>query len=256
MTVGLDSMSRLLGMIDLTSLNEDDTPARIEALCQLADTPFGAPAAVCVYPEYVVLARRTLDGLGLAGVPVAGVANFPDGGADPDRVLRECRRLRSAGAGEVDVVLPYRALQAGDLDAYQRVAEASRRATGDGILKCILESGLLTDEQLQVAGSLALAAGADFIKTSTGKAHAHASLAAAERMLGCVRDCGRVAGFKASGGIRTVEDAMAYLELAERVLGQPTLDARRFRIGASALFENVLAALNGAEQSPGPGGNY
>ncbi len=243
-------------MIDLTSLNEDDTPAHIEALCHLANTPFGPPAAVCVYPEYVLIARRTLDALRLVSVPVAGVANFPDGGDDPDRVLREVRRLRSAGAGEVDVVLPYRALQAGDLESYQRVAEASRRAAGDGILKCILESGLLTDEQLETASSLALAAGADFIKTSTGKAHAHASLAAAEHMLGSVRDCGRMAGFKASGGIRAVKDAMAYLELAERVLGQPKLDARRFRIGASALFENVLAALKGADKASDPGEDY
>lgn len=244
-------MHRLLGLIDLTSLNEDDTPPRIEALCRVAAGPFGPPAALCVYPEYVLLARRALDAQGLDAVRVAGVANFPDGGVDPDRVSRACRRLRAAGADEVDVVLPYRALQAGDVAAFCRVAEAAREAVGAGVLKCILETGLLRDDDIDRASALALDAGADFLKTSTGKVQAHASLPAAERLLVAVRDCGRPAGVKVSGGIRTVEQAVAYVELAERVLGENAVDARRFRIGASALFEAVLDALDGARRAAG-----
>ena len=244
-----DRLQRLLGLIDLTSLNEDDSPERIEVLCRMAAGPFGPPAALCIYPEYVLLARRTLDALGLEAVAVVSVANFPDGGADVDRVTRACRRLRAAGADEVDVVLPYRSLKAGDLQTYRRVAHAAREVTGDGVLKCILETGLLDDGEIDQAIAIALDAGADFIKTSTGKAAAHASPEAAERMLRAVRDCGRPAGVKVAGGIRTVEQALGYLAQAERVLGAAQVDARRFRIGASALFDAVLAELGGVRSA-------
>ena len=162
-----EPLQRLPGLIDLTSLNEDDTPDRIEALCRLAAGPFGPPAALCVYPEYVLLARRTLDALGLNTVAVASVANFPDGGADADRVARACRRLRAAGADEVDVVLPYRSLQAGEVGAFRRVADAARAATADGVLKCILETGLLSEAQIDQACSIALDAGAVWTQSHT-----------------------------------------------------------------------------------------
>ena len=117
------------------------------------------------------------------------------------------------------------------------------------MLKCILETGLLSEAQIDQACSIALDAGADFLKTSTGKASAHASPQAAERMLLAVRDCDRAPGVKVAGGIRSVEQALGYLAQADRVLGVGQVDARRFRLGASALFDAVLAELGGVHAS-------
>lgn len=242
----------LLGLIDLTSLNEDDTAERIESLCHLAAGPLGPPAALCVYPEYVLHARRCLDVQGLSSVPVASVANFPDGGADATKVSRECRRLRSVGADEVDVVLPYRSLQSGDEATFIAVAEAAREAVGEGVLKCILETGLLTDSQIDRACELALGAGADFLKTSTGKAQAHASLPAARRLLEAAQGSKRPAGVKVAGGIGSLEQAQAYLALAQQILGEAANHASRFRIGASALYNVVLDELGGVHRRGPP----
>jgi len=237
---------RALAALDLTSLGEDDTPAGIEALCASAQGAGGLPAAVCVYPEHVQTARRALDGLGAAAVRVATVVNFPDGSADADRIVRETRRAIAAGADEVDMVLPWRALAAGDEQAVRQSLTAAREASRGRPLKVILESGALAEAALvRRASELALDAGADFIKTSTGKAGSGATADAATVMLEAIRDRGGQAGFKASGGVRTLADAALYLGLADRLLGPGWATPQHFRIGASGLLGEIRKALGG-----------
>lgn len=236
--------TRLVGCLDLTSLGEHDTPAMIESLCERALTPAGSPAAVCVYPEHVTTAVRALDRLGLGTVAIATVVNFPDGGEDPARAERECQRAIAAGATEIDAVLPHRALLRGDEATYVAVANACRKACGSVLLKTILETGELgSAERIARASRLALDAGTDMLKTSTGKVPVNATLAAAAVMLQAIADSGTTCGFKAAGGIRSLEDAIAYAELVTTTLGPDALRPDRFRLGASTLLDALLQQL-------------
>ncbi|MEO6925451.1 MAG: deoxyribose-phosphate aldolase [Rhodanobacter sp.] len=227
--------ARLLSLLDLTSLGEDDTPAPIEALCRSAGASPCVPAAVCVYPEHVTTAHRCLHG---ATVKVATVVNFPEGGSDPVRVERETRRALGAGADEIDLVLPYRALLDGDAACARTVVRACRAVCAEGVvLKLILETGVLaTRELIRKACAIGIEEGVDFLKTSTGKVPVNATPEAAALILDAIAAAGGRCGFKAAGGIRTLEDAATYLELAEARLGTRWCDAKHFRIGASALF--------------------
>lgn len=229
---------RLLSLLDLTSLGEDDTPARIEALCDAALAAPCLPAAICVYPEHITTARRCLQG---AEVKVATVVNFPDGSSDGARVERETRRALAAGADEIDLVLPYRALLASDAASARAVVRTCRALCADGVrLKLILETGVLeTPEWIRVACAIGLEEGVDFLKTSTGKVSVNATTQAAQIILDAIAAAGGRCGFKAAGGIRTLADAMTYLDLAEARLGADWLDASHFRIGASALFDEL-----------------
>ncbi len=242
--IDLYPASRVLGLLDLTSLGEDDTPARIRTLCAAARSARGLPAAVCIYPEHITTAREALAG---AAVKVATVVNFPEGADDPQRIARETRRAIAAGADEIDMVLPWRALQAGDAARARAGVDACRSACGPGIaLKLILETGALgTPALIREASELGLDAGVDFLKTSTGKVAVNATPEAAAVMLDAIAARGGRCGFKAAGGIRTLADARVYLELAQARLGAEWVDPARFRIGASALFDALLAELGG-----------
>ena len=231
---------RALPLLDLTSLDEDDTEERIAALCAQARTPAGDVAAVCVYPRFVAQAAAALAG---APVRVATVANFPAGRLDARGAAQEAERALADGADEVDVVLPYLAFAAGERDAALAVVEAARTATAGATLKVILETGRLEGpEKVREAAAGALAAGADFVKTSTGKLKPGATLEAARPMLEAIRDHGR-GGFKAAGGVRTAEDAAAYLALADEVVGEGWTAPETFRLGASSLLADLLDAL-------------
>jgi deoxyribose-phosphate aldolase len=245
---------RALGLVDLTSLNDDDDAARIAALCDQAVTPAGPVAAVCVYPPFVAQAKAALAG---TGVRVATVANFPSGATDVAAVRAEAEGALLDGADEVDVVLPYAAYQAGDRASALAVVDACRAACGSTArLKVILESGALEDPELiHDAAADALAHGADFVKTSTGKREPGATLAAAEAMLTAILEAGGTAGFKASGGIKTTEQAGAYLELADRLLGPDYVAPERFRFGASSLLGDLLGAL-GHQPAGSTGSGY
>jgi len=253
----LKSIARqALGLMDLTSLNDDDDSARIQALCRRADTPAGRPAALCLYPAFIEDAQRELDALGLTHrVRIATVTNFPDGAPNAERAARETRLAVAAGADEVDVVFPYRSLLDGAPDVGRLLVEACREACGGATLKVILESGELKDPALiRQAAEIAIIAGADFIKTSTGKVAVNATLEAAEIMLETIRDSGRDVGFKAAGGIRTTEDAKAYLELAARIMGKDWISPAHFRFGASGLLDALLATLDIGETDAAPSG--
>ena len=238
---------RALAALDLTRLGDADTPEDIEALCAQAAAPVGAPAALCVHPEWIATCRARLDGGGLQRVAVASVVNFPDGAADAARAARETRRALAAGASEIDVVLPWRALLRGDPDAARDVLRATREAcAGRARVKAILETGELRQpEAIRVACELAISAGADFVKTSTGKAALNATPEAARVMLEAVRAAGGRCGFKAAGGIRTLDDAAQYFRIADELLGPDWADPSRFRLGASALHAEIVHLLAG-----------
>ncbi|MDE3072947.1 MAG: deoxyribose-phosphate aldolase [Pseudomonadota bacterium] len=237
--------ARLLSLLDLTSLGERDTPAQIEALCASARAAPVLPAALCVYPEHVTTVRRCLQG---AAIEVATVVNFPDGGSDPLRVERETRRALAAGADEIDLVLPYRAVLRDEVAVAAGVVEACRAVCGDGVvLKLILETGELgTPGRIRQACAIGLEAGVDFLKTSTGKVAVNATPEAAAVMLDAIAAAGGRCGFKAAGGIRTLADATVYLELAEARLGAGWIAPAHLRIGASALFAELAAILPAA----------
>ncbi len=231
------STARLaLASLDLTSLNDADTEGDIERLCERAQGPYGTTAAVCVWPRFAALARGSLP----VAVRVAAVANFPDGSNDIARAVRDARAIGDAGAQEVDVVIPYR-----DLDAAPALLAAVRQACRGLTLKVILETGELKDEALiRRACGIALDAGADFLKTSTGKSPVSATPDAARLLLQAIADGGHdQVGFKPAGGIRSVADAAVYIALTEQYLGSVT--PQRLRLGASGLLTDIESVLGG-----------
>ncbi len=240
-----DTARLVLSLLDLTSLNETDTDEDIQRLCRRAGASVGHPAAVCVLTHLVAQARTALAGLNLQdAVRVATVVNFPAGDQSADEVVDQIRAALTSGADEIDLVFPYRALMAGDERRGYHLVSRCRQASSGHVLKVILETGeLKTPELIRTAAEIALAAGADFLKTSTGKVAVNATPEAAAVMMETIRDSGRPVGFKAAGGIRTVEEAAVYLDLAREILGEQWLRPERFRFGASGLLDDLLNRL-------------
>ena len=234
---------RTLPLLDLTDLSDACTTAAVEELCEKARA--SGVAAVCVWPRFVADSVRGLRG---SGVRVATVVNFPEGREDIERMVADTRATLADGADEIDLVLPYRALIRGEAESARAMVAAVREACSGRLLKVILETGELDDTALIAQASrLSLDAGADFIKTSTGKTPVSATLPAAETMLAALRAHGaRPAGLKVSGGLRRIEDAGAYLALADRVMGPDWVSPSTFRIGASALHAELVRALDAA----------
>jgi deoxyribose-phosphate aldolase len=245
MTTDLEAAARTaLACLDLTSLNDADTAADIDALCRRAQTAYGPVAAVCVWPRFVAQARAALP----SAIKVAAVANFPDGSLDLQRALADIAEIAQAGGDEVDVVLPWRALLADEANDVAEFLSEVRFASRPLTLKVIIESGELgSAERIAQATRLAQAAGADFVKTSTGKTKVGATPAAAATMLKEIKLSGlSAAGFKASGGVRSVADAAGYIAQTEAALGAAALNPQRLRFGASGLLTDIESVLSGA----------
>ncbi len=243
--MNLDEVANIaIRLLDLTSLSGSEEASDIEALCRNAQTPVGETAAVCVYPKFVSVAKEALSQANAQSVKVATVSNFPDGNDDIDTAIAEINAAIQNGADEVDTVLPYKTLLADDEETVKRYLAACRGTCGSNVaLKVILETGKLkTPDRIEQASRLAILAGADFIKTSTGKTPAGATLAAARIMLLIIKYYGGNCGLKVSGGIRTPKDAESYLKLAESIMGSDFLVPEKFRIGASSILKPLLAA--------------
>jgi deoxyribose-phosphate aldolase len=239
-----DVARRLMSLTDLTSLNESDDATSVRTLAVLACTAPVRPATVCIWARWIPVALEALQG---AGTPVCAVANFPSGAAAPEAAAAETAAAVAAGATEVDVVFPYRAMLAGDAEVGLRLVRACRESCGErALLKVILETGQLASaEHIRQAAEIAIGGGAHFLKTSTGKTQPAATPEAAAVLLDAIAAAarrGRAVGFKASGGIRTIEDVLVYLALYEQKFGALSASARNFRIGASALFKELTAA--------------
>jgi deoxyribose-phosphate aldolase len=240
---------RLIGLIDLTDLSDDHAPDGIDELCRRAREH--GTAAVCVWPEFVETCAAQLAG---SGVRVATVVNFPTGGEPVADVEEATRRALADGADDIDVVLPYEAFLAGDTQRAGAMVSALAALVDDPhVLKVILESGALGPaEVVRDAARLAIECGADFVKTSTGKIPAGASLSAASAMLEAIRAAGRQVGLKPSGGIRTFDEATAYVDLADSVMGEGWATPATFRFGASGLLDALLAEIDGPSPSSPP----
>ncbi|MDF2866596.1 MAG: 2-deoxyribose-5-phosphate aldolase [Gammaproteobacteria bacterium] len=241
-TASTDLTKKIISVIDLTSLNDTDDKAAIDALCTKALTPLGQVAAVCVYPQFVQQAKTKLLN---TNIKVATVANFPQGNATQQVVLAEIGQAVASGADEVDVVIPYQAYLANRAESVEFFLRNCKQACGHAKLKVILETGALQAAEL-IANACqdAIQAGADFLKTSTGKVAVGATLEAAAVMLLAIKNArseGKSVGFKASGGIRTPEQAVSYISLAELILGENWLSSATFRFGASGLLDALLA---------------
>jgi deoxyribose-phosphate aldolase len=202
---------RALKSLDLTNLDDDCAAEDVEALAKRAFTPYGPAAAICVWPRFVQTAKAALSD---RRMPVCTVVNFPKGGTDCGPVVEETKKVRVA--------------------------------CGRAKLKVILETGVLADRDvIQQATAIAIAGGADFIKTCTGKTPGKATVSATRAILRAIQVADRPVGFKVSGGVRTVEDAGRHLSAVRDIMGDDWITPQNFRVGASSLLDDLLLALKG-----------
>lgn len=248
-----DRARRAIALVDLTNLADDCDDAAVEALCDRARR-FGT-AAVCVWPDFVALAGRLVEG---APIEVATVVNFPSGDERAFSVGVQTERALADGATEIDVVLPYRAFLAGDRDRASDVLRAVRSATdGRARMKVILETGELPDvDRVTAAAELAIEHGTDFVKTSTGKSAVSATPDAVSAMLAVIARSGRPVGIKPSGGISSAGDAETYLRLAADAMGDDWVSPATFRFGASSLLGALLEAAGIDDAAPPAATSY
>ena len=244
--------AQCLGFIDLTSLNATDTPAKISAMTEKVNrSPEAFPhfphvAAICVYPALVPVVKQSLQ---LSGVQIAAVgAGFPASQTFIEVKCDECKRAVDAGAHEIDVVISLGTFLAGDHHGVQEEIRKIKAAIGHAHLKVILETGALTPEQIRTASQIAIEAGADFIKTSTGKMEPAATPEAAWIMAHVIKahylKTGRKTGLKPAGGIVTADEVLTYYAIVKEVLGDEWLTPSLFRLGASRLANNLLSELS------------
>jgi deoxyribose-phosphate aldolase len=259
------ALDMAIRMMDLTTLEGRDTPGKVRALCakaihpQPGDPSIPSVAAICLYPALIAEAKDALRG---STVKVASVATgFPSGQTFRDIKVAEVKAAVAAGADEVDMVIDRGAFLSGDYaTVFDEVVEI-KDASGDAHLKVILETGELgTFDAVRRASILAMAAGADFIKTSTGKVQPAATLPVTLVMLEAIRDfhaqTGRVVGMKPAGGIRTAKEAISYLTTLYETLGPAWMTPDLFRFGASSLLNDVLMQIRKERTGRYSGGDY
>lgn len=233
----------LIGLLDLTSLSDKDTDLTIQKLCARATTPYGKVAAVCVYPRFVKTAQTYLDG---TGIKVATVINFPEGNRTKEKLQEELDFALEAGADEIDAVLPYKDFLSGNQDAVNQFFSVIKNRINPKKtpLKIIIESGEMPHySQIAAATKLCIEEGATFVKTSTGKTKTSATPEAANIILETIASGKRNVGFKASGGIKTTDDAKQYLILANSIMGYKWITPKNFRIGASSLLDDLINTI-------------
>ena len=262
----LAGLKLVASMMDLTTLEGKDTPGKVAYLCRKAlhpaDPKYGVPpcAAVCVYPNMVRYARRFV-GEG-SPVHVASVATgFPSGQYPLRTKLEEVRRAAGEGADEIDMVIARDAFLAGDHARVFDEIAAVKEACGAAHLKTILETGeLVTYDNVRLASQIAMEAGADFIKTSTGKVNPAATMPVTLVMLEAIRDyffeTGIRVGMKPAGGIRNAKQSLAYLVMVKETLGDDWLTPERFRFGASTLLNDVLMQIARTVEGRYQGSDY
>jgi len=259
----LQAIRMAVSMIDLTTLEGKDSKGKVHAMCRKAIKPMESDnsiphvAAVCVYPSLIKYAKEIVAG---SGVKVASVAtSFPSGQSPLKLRIEEVRTAISLGADEVDMVISRGEFLSGNFEYTFRDVSEIKHVCGDTHLKVILETGELeTYDNVRKASLIAMMAGADFIKTSTGKVQPAATLPVTLVMLEAIRDfyneTGRIVGMKPAGGIRNTKEAISYLVLVKETLGDLWLTPDLFRIGASSLLNDLLMQYekqkSGVYQSP------
>lgn len=238
------SNQKIISLIDLTSLNATDTPATIDRLCFEAKSKLGPVAAVCVYPQFVKQAKKHLLN---TSIKIATVANFPDGDNNFENVKNAISQSIADGADEIDVVFPYKNYLTDQHDKnFDFIRQCKLLCGNQTLLKVILETGALSDNQVIATVSEKLCyAGADFLKTSTGKISIGATPPAVEIMLKIIKNISkqlnREIGLKVAGGVRTVAQARQYIDLADAIFSPEWVIAKHFRIGASQLLHELVS---------------
>jgi deoxyribose-phosphate aldolase len=247
-----DAWAECLSFLDLTSLNANDTPVKISAMAEKINwSPAIFPdmphvAAICVYPALVHAASRSLQ---LPGVRIAAACGgFPASQTFIEVKCDECKRAVDAGAHEIDIVISLGTFLTGEHNRVRDEIRKIKEDIGDTLLKVILETGVLTSAQIHTASQIAIDAGADFIKTSTGKMEPAATPEAAWIMAHVIKahhlKTGKMIGLKPAGGIVTANDALVYYAIVKETLGEAWLTPSLFRIGASRLANNLLSELS------------
>lgn len=239
------SARKILSLIDLTRLNEGDDANHIHRFIQQATTPYGTVAAVCIYAPFVRLANDCLSALHAENVGVATVVNFPAARDSLTRIVAETKQALADGAQEIDLVLPYHELLAGDSTTPLHVVAtlAAIVHSQNAKLKVIIESGALqTPTRIHAASTIAITGGADFVKTSTGKISVGATLDACDAICASIKASGKDVGIKLSGGIHTTAQARAYLTIIAHYFGAQWINNQHVRFGASSLLGDVLKA--------------
>ncbi len=245
-------LAACIGHMDLTSLNSTDTKSKIEKMVDKVNNfPLNFPkypsvAAICVYPNFAEVVKKGLNSQNIKVAVVGGV--FPSSQSFLDVKIQECRIAVEKGADEVDIVLSLYHFLDGEHDLAAKEISAIKKAIAPAHLKVILETGALsTPEAIEKASVLAMEAGADFIKTSTGKMEPAATPEAAIVMCRAIKNyfvkTGRKVGFKPAGGISTPMDAILYYAIVDTILGEEWLNPELFRLGASRLANNLLTEL-------------
>jgi len=247
---------KLIGLLDFTTLSVSDSFSSVNEVCdKINNYGYVFPdlphiAAFCVYPRFVKTVRESMESRDIKIVSVAG--SFPSSQAISEIKLEEVKRAAGDGADEIDIVMSVGEFLDGNHEFVKDEIMSVKDILGDKHLKVILETGVLKDpEKIYEASKLAMEAGADFIKTSTGKEKVSATLEAVYVMCHAIRDfnnaSGRVVGIKPAGGISTAIDAINYYSLVEMILGQQWLVPETFRIGASRLANNLLSEAEGRQ---------
>ncbi|MDD2622541.1 MAG: deoxyribose-phosphate aldolase [Bacteroidales bacterium] len=236
-----------LQCLDLTSLNGTDNENDIILLCEKAEKMYAKPASVCIYPAFCKTAKEQLKHTDIKIACVAG--GFPSGQLPVHLKINEVKYAISEGADEIDMVISRGKFLAGDYsDVYDEIA-AIKSICGNAILKVILETGeLKTEENIYKASEIAIKAGADFIKTSTGKSSVHATPESFKTMLLAIKkhyeNSGQIIGIKPAGGIKDIETAFIYINILYETLGEKWMNKKHFRIGASSLADKLIDQLH------------
>lgn len=247
-----DNLAACLGFMDLTTLNSSDTPAKVAALAEKVNNfknnfpGYPTPASICIYPNLGKTVKETLTAPDVNVTVVAAV--FPNAQSFIEVKCLECKMAVEQGADEVDIVLALNSFLAGDFEKASNEIKQIRETVGEKHLKVILETGALaTPEKIAAASFLAMEAGADFIKTSTGKQEPAATPMAAIVMCECIKayyeKTGKKIGFKPAGGMVAAKDALCYYAIVDTILGKEWLNKDLFRLGASRLANNLLSEL-------------
>lgn len=242
----LEPLKKLVSCIDLTLLSDGCNNNDVIALCAEANTPLGPTAAICVYPAFVSTAWKQLVN---SPIKIATVANFPFGDQSLEIVIHTIQQALLDGAEEIDIVMPQNALKQKDTRYLNEfMQEIKKQCNEKLVLKIILETGQLEPDEIVLAAECAIQHGADFLKTSTGKTSVGATPFAAQLLLDIIQHhcsvSNKLVGLKLSGGIKKIEQAISYMDLAEKTLGKTFLTSQFFRIGASSLLQEIITCVS------------
>lgn len=232
-----DIALRAIPLLDLTSLNSSDDAVAIHKLCQSAHTPLMDVAAICVFRHYLAQVKSELAG---SRILLATVVNFPHGAHSVDETCEEIRQALASGADEIDVAMPYELFLNDQFEKVKNYLSTCKKACGYKTMKVILETALLkSPESVFRASQLAIEAGANFIKTSTGKIGG-ATPEAAAAILMAIKGSGKPVGIKISGSVKTTKQLIPYFAMTEQMMGDKWIRPSTFRIGASSLLSELL----------------